>query len=416
MKKILLLGLFGLAAAVTYAGGYRVSLQGQRSLAMGHTGVAVVNSAELAFFNPAGLVYLEDKLNISAGASAVFSEVSWQNDEFGQTFDTDSPVGTPFYVYASYKISDRFSLGLAAYSPYGSSVEWPADWAGSHLVNNIDLQAIYIQALASFKISDKLSVGGGPIYVNGSVNFNRNLSRNLSDLEGNRSNVTVDAGGVSAFGWSASAMFNPTEKIRIGVNYRSEIMMDAEDGDATFSNIPNSPLTPFENTTFNASLPLPAELSAGVSYELLDKWLLAFDYNRTYWDVYESLDIEFANAVPDSHNPRNYKNSSTYRFGLQYLANEMFTLRVGYYFDESPVQSGYFAPETPRNDAHGFTGGLSVNISNNLAIDAAFLFNRYAEVDESYDYYVDENGQTIPFEGTYKTTAFIPGLGLTYKL
>ena len=100
---------------------------------------------------------------------------------------------------------------------------------------------------------------------------------------------------------------------------------------------------------------------------------------------------------------------------MQYLANEMFTLRVGYYFDESPVQSGYFAPETPRNDAQGFTGGLSLNISDKLAIDASFLYNRYKEVNESYDHYF-EDGVRVPFRGTYKSSAFIPGLGVTYKL
>ena len=82
--------LIMLATAVTYAGGYRVSLQGQRALAMGHTGVAVVNSAELGFFNPSGLVYLENKVNISAGVSAVFSDVVWQNEEFGQMARSES--------------------------------------------------------------------------------------------------------------------------------------------------------------------------------------------------------------------------------------------------------------------------------------------------------------------------------------
>ena len=53
MKKIILLAVILLATAVTYAGGYRVALQGQKALAMGHAGVAVVNSSELVFFNPA---------------------------------------------------------------------------------------------------------------------------------------------------------------------------------------------------------------------------------------------------------------------------------------------------------------------------------------------------------------------------
>lgn len=416
MRKFLLLTLMTLASAVTYAGGYRVSLQGQRALAMGHTGVAVVNSAELGFFNPSGLVYLENRLNVSAGVSAVFSDVVYQNEQFGDVSRADSPVGTPFYLYASYKMNDWLSLGLSVYTPYGSSVVWEDDWVGSHLVNNIDLQAIYIQPVASVKLSEYFSIGGGPIYVTGGVNFNRNLTRTLTDIDGNRSNVTVDATGVTAWGWSGSMMFSPSEKFRIGFNYRSEIILEAEDGEATFSNVPNSPLTPFQNTTFNAALPLPAEVSVGLSYQFHDKWLFAFDINQTLWSVYESLDIDFADtAIPDSKNVRNYKDASIYRFGIQYDASSLFTLRAGYYYDESPVQEGYFAPETPRNDSQGFTGGLSLNLNDKFAIDASLLYIRFAETNASYDYYI-ENDVVVPFGGTYKSSAFVPGLGVTYKL
>ena len=416
MKKIFFLTLFTLVGAMSYAGGYRVSLQGQRSLAMGHTGVAVVNSAELGFFNPSGLVLLQNEINVSLGASAVFSDVAFQNAEYGIQSSTDSPVGTPLYFYASYKIKKWLAVGLSVYTPYGSSVEWPTDWAGSHLVNNIDLKAVYIQPLVSVKINDYISIGGGPIFATGSVNFNRNLNRSLTDINGNRSNVTVDAKGVNNWGWSASAMITATENLRFGINYRSEIILKAKDGDATFYNVPNSPLTPFQNTTFTAELPMPAELSIGASYSFLDKWLVAFDYNRDYWSVYKSLDINFTDpTIPDSTNPRNYKDSSIYRFGVQYAATPMITLRAGYYFDQSPVQSGYFAPETPRNDSSGYTAGLSLNVNEHLAIDAAFDYVRFKEIDESYNYY-KENGQNVPFGGTYKSSAFIPGLGLTYKL
>ncbi len=416
MKKVLFLAVLVLSCASAFAGGYRVSIQGQKALAMGHTGVAVINSSELVFFNPAGLVYLEDRLNISVGVSGVFSNVAYQNTETGANARTDSPVGTPLYLYASYKATDWLSVGLGIYTPYGSEVKYEDDWAGSHLVNNIDLKAIYIQPTVSIKLSQYFSVGGGPIYVTGGVNFNRNLNRTLTDLDGNRSEVTIDAQGVNAWGWTASAMFSPTEKFRIGATYRSEIILDAEDGEADFENIPNSPLTPFADTTFNASLPLPAEMTVGLSYEFCDKLLFAFDYNRAFWDVYESLDIDFADPnIPDSKNLRNYKNASTYRFGLQYKATDMFTLRAGYYFDESPVQDGYFAPETPRNDSNNYTAGLSFNVGKRLAIDASFLYVKFKEINASYDYYL-ENGVAAPFSGTYKSNAFVPGLGLTYKM
>lgn len=420
MKKLLLLAIFLMASIVTtYAGGYRVSLQGNRSLAMGHTGVAVVNSSELVFFNPAGLVYLEQKISISAGVHGVFSNVAYQNVETGASARTDSPVGTPFYLYASYKATDWLSFGLGVYTPYGSTVEYPDDWAGSHLVNSIELQSIYAQLSAAVKVNDKFSFSAGFIYVNGGVNFNRNLSRTLADIDGNRSEVTLDASGVSETGWTVSAMFNPTEKLRLGATYRSKIDINAEGGSAVFENVPNSPATPFPaSTEFDASLPLPAETTVGLSYQICEKWLFAFDLNTTYWGVYESLDIDFASEnVPDSQNPRNYKNASTYRFGLQYDAHKNFTLRAGYYYDESPVQAGFFAPETPRNDSNGYTAGLSYRIGERFSIDASFLYLQFKEVDASYDFFTDP-GATSPssFGGSYKSNAFVPGLGITYNL
>ena len=212
-------------------------------------------------------------------------------------------------------------------------------------------------------------------------------------------------------------MFTPIETLRIGFNYRSEILLNAEGGEAIFANFPNSSLTPQNQvTTFDATLPMPAELTVGFAYQLNEKWLFAFDYQMDFWEVYKSLDLDFANPeVPTSINPRNYKNASTYRMGAQYIATEKLTLRAGYFFDESPVQAGFFAPETPRNDSNGFTAGLSLQVSEQLAIDASFLYLRFKEVEASYDFY-RENGQAVPFRGTYKSSAFLPGLGITYKL
>ena len=423
MKKVLLLTVLFLATAVTYAGGYRVSLQGNKALAMGHTGVAVISSSELVFFNPAGLVYLENKLSVSVGAHGVLADVSYQNSATGDTAMTDGGLGTPFYAYVSYQATDWLAFGLGIYTPYGSGVTYEDDWAGSHLVNNIDLQAIFVQPSISIKITDKFSVGGGPIYATGSVNFNKNLNRTLSDLDGNRSEVTLDQSGISNWGWTASWMLKASEDLTFGMNYRSKIILSAEDGDATFENIPNSPLTPYADTTFSADLPLPAEWTTGLSYKYKD-FLFAVDYNMTFWSEYEALSVDFTNPViPDTELLRNYRDASTYRFGVQYQASESFTLRGGYYFDESPVQSGYFAPETPRNDSNGYTAGLTFKVGNRLEIDASFLYLQFNEVDASYDYFVEGSSgpadlvnQYSSFGGTYKSSVFVPGLGVTYKL
>lgn len=423
MRKVLSVFVLLLVCTVTYAGGYRVSLQGQRGLAMGHTGVAMVSNAELAFFNPGGLVHLESKLSVAVGGFGVFSDVKYQNSEFGTSAVTDSPVGTPLYLYASYKISEKSALALAIYTPFGSTVEYPDDWAGSHLVNSIELSAIFVQPIFATKLTEHVSIGGGPILAIGGVNFNRNLSRSLADIDGNRSNVEIDAAGITSFGFSVGAFAQLSDKWAFGVNYRSRIDVEVEpgDGEATFSNVPESPLAPITNGEFDftASLPLPAEWTVGFTYQPTDKWILNADVNYAEWDAFDSLDINFLNTdgsvALESLNPRNYKNAWTFRVGGEYKVSDKFALRGGAYFDESPVQEGFFAPETPRNDSFGFTGGFTYNVSQRLAIDASFLFLTFKEIDASYDFYV-ENGVQTPFRGTYKSSAFAPGIGLSYKL
>ncbi|WP_264549209.1 OmpP1/FadL family transporter [Flavobacterium sp. N2820] len=406
MRKLLSLTLLALAGSTAFAGGYRVSIQGQKQLAMGHTGVAVVNSAEVAFFNPAGMAYLDKKFNLSVGGNALFAKTKFQNSQYNWEASTEN-MGTPFSLYATYKINDWFTAGLAVYTPYGSSVEWDQDWQGAHLVNNIDLQAIFIQPSISVRVGEHFSVGGGPIFATGSVNFNRNVDRSTVNIDNERTDLTIESKGITAWGYTAGFMFNPTKKLRIGMNYRSEIIMEARDGDATFNDYPGTA----PETKFNADLPLPAELTVGLSYKVTERLLMAFDYNRAMWSVYENLNVDFTNpALPDSNNPRNYKNSSTYRVGMQYAANDKFTFRAGWYFDESPVQDGYFAPETPRNDSMGYTGGLTYQVNSKLGVDVSFLYLHFDEVDNSYDYVSDGSS----FGGTYKSVVFSPGIGITY--
>lgn len=412
MKKLLSLTLAALATTSAFAGGYRVSLQGQKQLAMGHTGVAVVNSAETLFFNPAGASFLKDRFNFSAGANGLFARTKFQNETYNWKASTDN-FGTPFEIYASYRATDWLTVGLAVYSPYGSAVEWDQDWVGANLVNNIDLEAIYIQPTISLKVNEYFSVGGGPIYVTGAVSLNKNLSRSLTDEEGNPSDVSIEAKGVTAWGYTAGFMFNPTKKVRLGVNYRSEITMEARNGDATFHDLPAFAQGSYPNTTFNADLPLPAELTAGLSVELTDKWLVAFDFNHAYWNVYKTLMVNFATGLV-SNNPRNYKDASTYRVGAQFKPNNKFAFRAGWYFDESPVQDGYFAPETPRNDSMGFTGGLTYQVTPKFGIDASFLYLHFNQTTNSYNY-ADEDGTPYSFGGTYKNVVFSPGVGVTYS-
>ncbi|MEM7292320.1 MAG: outer membrane protein transport protein [Pseudomonadota bacterium] len=413
MKKILFLVAALSVSSAVHAGGYRVSLQGQKAQGMAHTGVAMAESAESVFFNPGSMAVQGDDSQFVGSINVLEGTVKYQNANTGTSAETDNPTGTPLNLYYSTKHSDKLAWGVGVYTPYGNKVKWQDDWAGSHLVNEIELVSVFVQPTISYRVSDTISIGFGPAFVSGAVEFNRNLSTSLTDENGDRSNVTLKASGVGAYGFNFGLLAKINDRTNFGVSYRSKVDLEARGESATFNNIPASLQATFSDTDFDADLVLPAELTLGVAHQVNDRLTLAFDANRTFWEEYEELRIEFDNSVPTSINPRNYRDSNIFRFGFQYRRNDAWTFRGGIYWDKTPVQDGYFAPETPRNDSTNITGGFTYSQNSNLAFDFSFLISSFSQVDNSYDFYV-ENGVTTPFEGTYKSSAFNLGFGMTY--
>ena len=414
MKKIIVGLLVGLSVATSvHAGGYRVALQGQKALAMGHTGVAMTDSAEAIFFNPGAITQLDADMEFTGGITFLAGKTEFYSEETGVNEETDNPLGTPINAYFAHRLSSDLSWGFGVYTPFGNKVEWPTDWAGSHLVNEIELQAVYLQPTIAYQMNESTSIGFGPTLALGSVDFNRNLTTSLTDENGNRSNVTIEAENVPAWGFNIGLLHVLNDKTRLGVSYRSEIIIEARDEDASFNDVPAALQGTFYDTEFDADLPLPAELTLGVAYDHTPNLTLTFDYNYTFWDVYDELVIEFDNGIT-SVNPRNYENSSILRFGVQYRQNEKWTFRGGIYFDESPVPDGSFAPETPRNDSIGYTGGFTYHASKNLDVDVSFLILTFDEEENSYDFY-EEGGQVIPFGGVYDSVANSIGVGMSYR-
>ena len=80
-----------LVGAMVFAGGFRVSLQGVKQLAQAHTS-AHTEDASVAFFNPAGISFIPNKLSIVAGGFGVVSNITYQNPMTLESYDTNSPI------------------------------------------------------------------------------------------------------------------------------------------------------------------------------------------------------------------------------------------------------------------------------------------------------------------------------------
>lgn len=457
MKRLLFLVLVSLCAPVVFAEGYQVNVQSTKQTAMGHVGAGMKLGAESMHFNPAGLAFLDKTFDLSMGVAAVKANAKYKKGDYSEK--TDNPFSTPVYAYAGFKIYDNFSAGLSLTTPYGSSLKWPKDWRGSNLIQDIALKSFVLQPTFSYKITPKLSVGAGLQLAVGNVNLSRALfsPAEFQDL-GNKLNAglpegplrdqivglirkydgvvpvsaTLDGKAKLGVGFNLGVMYDVSDKVTLGLSYRSRIKMKVKSGEAELNYVhPNVEqlfmtltelkvlvIPPMNQGTFKAELPLPSNTTLGVSYRPTDRWELAMDIQYVGWSAYDSLNVQFTQNVLNGYSIRaekNYKNTVIARVGGEYHATERLDVRMGLYFDQSPIRKKNYNPETPGMNKLGMSTGFSFAPIENFQIDFAFLYIQGFSRDGSYTLKNSVTGATETFSGRYSSNAYTASLGLAYK-
>ncbi len=408
MKKIVLSTAL-LAGVLSYAGGFRVSLQGVKQLAMAHTS-AHAEDASVTFFNPAGMSFIPSRLSIVAGGFGAGNKVTFQNLNTLKSTETDNPIGTPIYAAVAYKATDKLSVGFSFTTPFGSTIEWPENWEGRELVQRLELKSYYFQPMVSYKFNDWLAFGASYIYAKGNVNWDKAVTQ-----FGGQVNLDSKASG---HGYGFGFYFRPDPKLDVSIAYRSPVDMKAKDGTATFT-FPQSSVYSLLGVdasgkdAFTATLPLVEEYTIGLTYKVTPKWLVSADFNYHGWSRYTQLTLDFAKAPVGNQadptvsvSPKNFRNSKTFRLGTQYAFTDMIYGRLGAYYDESPYSGSHFIPETPSFNTYVVTGGVGFKLKQ-FGVDVAggYAMPQAREV----------NNTAIGFSGQAKATAFYLGLGLSYN-
>ena len=404
MKKIIV--AFALCLPfLAMAQGFQVSLQGQKQQGMGGAGTAFIQDGASLFFNPGGVAFLK-KNSISTGVTPVISHAQYADQASGNRSQTTSPVSYPFTGYIVMgKEGSKLKYGVAAYTPFGSTIDWEKGWSGRFVLTHLQLFAVYIQPTMSYKISDKIGIGAGFVYSTGKVNLQRDIP--VIDEDGNYGSAELD-GKATGIGFNAGLYYQPTTKVSFGLTYRSKVNMEMEDGNATFT-VPASLAASFPNGKFTSSLPLPDIYTLGVAVQPTSKFALAFDVNMVGWKSFDTLSFDYetnTTELADTKSARNYKNAFAARFGVQYAATGKMDLRAGIKYLGTPVQDGYVSPDVPDAAHVNYSIGLGYKMSSKFGIDASFTYQSMTR---------KENNLESGMSGTYKTNIFMPGISLNYN-
>ncbi|WP_432713438.1 OmpP1/FadL family transporter [Pedobacter sp.] len=403
MKKILLSFLL-VIPVWGFSQSYQVNLQGQKQIGMAGAGTGVAMDEAAVFFNPGAVSFLK-KNGVSAGVSPLFLKSAFTQAGSNMVERNKNEVPTPLQAYAVFGSPEsRLRFGLGVYTPFGGAMHWDENWSGKYTVTSLDLQAIYIQPTISLKITDHIGIGGGFVYSMGKVDLKRAVPLTLNNGQSASAQLKGDA---HDFGWNAGIYIETISGITIGISHRSQVTATVEDGDANFT-VPEALASGFP-TKFSAKLPLPATSSIGFGFYPSEKTTIALDVNWVHWNKYQELAFEYNNheRIEDTRSPRNYHDAATFRLGIENQTTAKLALRAGIGYALTPVAEGYVTPEVPDANRLLLSAGIGFKPTERFGVDFSFLYENLVSRTET-------NIET-GLSGTFKTVAYIPGIGLSYK-
>lgn len=137
LHKLVATLILGLPFTIS-AQGYQVNLQGQVQQGMGGAGTALIQDGAALFYNPGGASFLRGN-TVNVGVSPTISKAVFLDKNTNETSNTTSPVSTPFAAYGAFELKDssKLKLGIAVYTPFGSTVEWENGWLGRYALTAI---------------------------------------------------------------------------------------------------------------------------------------------------------------------------------------------------------------------------------------------------------------------------------------
>jgi long-chain fatty acid transport protein len=380
-------------------------------------------------------------------------------------------VSQPLVRNSSY---GDITVGVGLFSPFGLETDYQPDWVGRYAALRTKLTTIDIQPTIAWRY-DRFSLGAGvdvqrasarltqaidfglaaqaplaqfytalpailaargvpPAAIPGIIAATRAAYTNAGFVPGGRDGVTEITGDDWAVGFTVGALFEyrkPSEDSgclqegRIGVSYRSKMDHTLE-GDAAFRRVPlitapGAPVqfpspTAFQDIFFNqgvtAPLDLPDILHASIYQRFAKQFAVMGDVTWTHWRRLQQVPIVFNNpGTPANVLNISYDDAMRYAIGFEWYACKNLTLRTGFAYDETPIQSPELrTPRIPDNNRYWLSFGAKYSPRDWLDLDVGYA---HLFVDTPLSNFTDSQGHQLI--GSYDAHVDIVSASFTIK-
>jgi len=463
------------------AGSFSLNEQSVSGLGTAYAGgAAQAEDASTLFFNPAGIVVLEQG-ELQLGAHLLAPSATFTNEGSRYNLPRTPFNGLPLSggddgdagvihvlpnVYLTQPVFRNgqygdLSVGIGVTVPFGLETDYSPGWVGRYEALRTKLTSFDIQPTVAYRLWDRISLGAGLDVQYVSARLSRAVDFGLaaqqplsqfftalppflvgptraayfkagffpgsldgvSEVRGNNWSVGFTLGTLIEYCKGSDQSF--FQDGRFGFSYRSGIDHTIE-GRAEFRDVPaitaagapvQFPMPAlfqdlFVDQNATAQLDLPAILHLSVYQRFNRQFAVMSDIMWTQWSHLQSVPIVFQNpAIPPNVLKANYDDTLRYSAGFEWYARKNLTLRLGFAYDETPIQSAMFrSPRIPDNNRYFLAAGMRWSPTHFMDLDVGYahLFVQDAGVD-----FTDSQGHDL--RGKLDAAVDIASAAVTFR-
>lgn len=353
MNKLAVLLVMFLVAPVASAGGL------SRVAATGTTDIGLGSDPGGMWFphNLGSKLQLRGDHLLEIGSELMIPKFTYE-DWRGKKFTSKSGIVhlLPAVSYAK-RIDDDTVWGVDIHTNYGVGAAFKDIWYG--MDSETLVSGTYIKPYFSKRVTDRLSVGAGPVLVMGMMDW-------YGPFDVNRVPLPVRVGlEAIGFGWGfqVGAMYQPNDKLALGINYLSPVTVQLE-GRCTAS---------FMGLNIRDSIDLefkfPEKLDFSVGYQPREDWLMVaqatyFGYSK---NSLSRAMVDFDKIPIVKPVNLNWQDNIAIHLGASHAFNDQWTVGAGFtYMSKAVTNTADFM--TPDVDGYAVGGRVKYSPSDNFSL------------------------------------------------
>ncbi|MFQ2906369.1 outer membrane protein transport protein [Aeromonas allosaccharophila] len=418
-KKSLIAATIALATGQVHAAAFQLNEHSASGLGRAYAGeAAIADNASVLARNPAAMTTF-DKMAVSVSGTYIKPDVDVEGAVYAGANKmapaSESGIAPAAFVPASYFIqplNEQWAWGIGLFSNYGLSTEYPKTYNAGIQAGDTELVTFNINPNIAYRINEHFSIGAGINAVYGAAELNRYagmlapaLSAQTAIPHSADTNIAHLKGDTWGFGWNVGTLYEVNENHRFALTYRSQVDMSF-DGD--FKGLTSR----YQTVDGNLKLDLPAQAEFAGYHRLNQQFAVHYSVNWTDWSAFQELKATSTSGATLLQKDEKFKDSTRYSIGGTWYINPAWEARLGFAYDNSPIEPEYRSLSIPDSDRVWYSAGATYHINTDMSVDfgMAYLDGKEVDVNETL-----VSGLPYSWKGTSHGNAFLASAQFNMK-